>query len=268
MYCVFSDESGSGLNYEDKVQPVLCQTAVIVENTNIPNIEEETKKILLRFGLPEHQEIHAHTCLLGKENYQNFDKKQRHEFLREFIQINLKYIYKIHYMGMLKHFVNEKVREKARKAGLDPFMIGFIWLIIIIDKHFDHILNESYKYYFDTTDTYRKKIKISIEVLKNIPQDSLKINRMIGEPEEIDSKDSRPIQLADVIGYYLNRHRQLEIPAFNHRKSLDKHRDEIFEIYKIIKPKILNFINALLLKIDWRALQNFDFIRIKKNKMK
>jgi len=79
---------------------------------------------------------------------------------------------------------------------------------------------------------------------------------------ELNSKDSRLIQLADVIGYYLNRHRQMEVPAFNHRKSLDKHRDEIFEIYNIIKPKILNFVKELLLKIDWKALQNYDFIKI------
>lgn len=264
MYYIFSDESGqSGVDYEDMAQPVLCQTAVIIENTSIPNFEQETKKILSKFGLPENQEIHAHPCLLGIGIYQKFDKKQKHELLKEFIQIGTNYIYKIHYIGMLKSFVKEFVRKNAQKSGLDPFVISFMYLIIIIDKYFEHILKENYRYFFDTSDNYRKKINKSIKLLKNIPQDSLKINCMIDDPEEIDSKNSMSIQLADVIGYYLNRHRQLEVGTFRQRESLDKHKEKIFEVYNIIQPKLLQFIrNVIPQKIDWKALQNFDFIKL------
>ncbi len=264
MYYVFSDESGqTGDGYDDVVQPVLCQTAIIVNSKNIQTIEAETNKILAKFDLSESQEIHAHPCLLGKDFFSQFDKEQRHEFLKEFIQKNLRYIFKIHYMGMLKPFVNEEVREKAGKSGLHPFMQGFIWLIVIIDKYFEHILKKNYMYFFDTTTSYRRQIKKAISILKDVSNESLKINCLLGDPQEIDSKESRIIQLADSIGYYLNRHRQFEVQTFNHRESLDKHKDKVFEIYNLLKPKFLNFIrDELLTKIDWLALQNYDFIKL------
>ncbi|MDP2930465.1 MAG: DUF3800 domain-containing protein [bacterium] len=264
MFFVYSDESGeSGANYEDSAQPVLCQTAVLIQENQILNIENETKELLNKYGLSNELEIHANPCLLGTDEYQVLSKEQRHLFLKEYIEIGIKYVFKIHYMGMLKSFVKQFIRENAKKAGLDPFMISFLYLIIIIDKYFEFIIKEKYKYFFDTTNKYRKKIAYSIRLLQYIPQDSLKIKYMIGLPVEIDSKKSRIIQLCDVIGYYLNRHRQLEIKTFRHRESLDRHKEKIFDIYEIIKPKLVNFINNILpQKIDWRALQEFDFIKL------
>lgn len=265
MYYVFSDESGqSGTDYEDRDQPVLCHTAVIIDETLMPKFENETCKLLKKFNLPENQEIHAYPCISGIGGFQRLNKNQRHDLLKKFIHIGVNLVFKIHYIPMLKSFVKQSIRENAEKAGLDPFMITFMYLIIIIDKYFEHIQNENYKYFYDTTDNYRKKINKAIHLLKNIPQDSLRINNMIGNPEETDSKISRPIQLSDVIAYYLNRHRQLEVGTFKHRESLEKHRVKIFEIYDMIKPKFLKFIgNILPQKIDWEALQKFNFIKIK-----
>jgi hypothetical protein len=264
MFFVFSDESGeSGANYEETTQPVLCQTAALIQDDQILYLENETKILLSKYRLPNELEIHANPCLLGTDEYQVLSKEQRHFLLKEFIEIGIKYVFKIHYMGMLKSFVKQFIRENAKKAGLDPFMISFLYLIIIIDKYFEFIIKEKYKYFYDTTDKYRKKIAKSIHLLQNIPQDSLKIRCMIDLPIEINSKESRLIQLCDVIGYYLNRHRQLEIKTFRHRESIDKHKEKIFDIYEIIKPKLVNFIdNILPQKIDWRALQEFDFIKL------
>ena len=264
MFHVYSDESGQpGGDYDDVDQPVLCQTAVIVESQNILSIENEAKNLLRQFNLPEETEIHAHPCLLGKEIYKNLEKEQRHFFLREFILICMKHVSLIHYIGILKSFVKQFVRDNAKKAGLDPYMISFMYMILIIDKYFEHILKKKYEYFFDTTFNYRKKIKKSLSFLNKIPQDSLKISCMISDPTEMNSKDSRLIQLADVLGYYLNRHRQIEVGTFKHRESLDKHKEKIVEIHEIIKPKFLKFIgNIIPQKIDWKALQTFDFIRL------
>lgn len=264
MYHVYSDESGqTGRDYEDKAQPVLCQTAGIIESENIPFIENKTKRLLRKYDLPEEEEIHAHPCLLGLRIFQKLEKNQRHELLKEFIQINLEYVYKILNMGMLKSFVIDEVRNNANKSGLDPFMQGYIWLILIIDKHFEHVKKDNYKYFFDATDNYKKQIYKTTQILKAIPQDSLKINCMIGDPKEKNSEDSRVIQLADVVGYYLNRHRQIEIRTFKHRDSLDKHKEKIIEIHEMVKPKFLKFIgNIITQKIDWKALQTYDFIKL------
>lgn len=264
MYHVFSDESGqSGRDYEDKVQPVLCQTAVIIEEQNIQFVETESAELLEDFGLPRDQEIHAYECIQGIGPFGKLDKTQRNDLLKRFVEIGVKHCYLFHYMGMLKPFVKDFVRKNAEKSGLDPFMISFLYLILIIDKYFEYILGERYRYYFDTTDNYRKKIRKSVEQLKEIPQESLKINCMIGPPEEKDSEDSRLIQLSDVVGYYMTRHRQLEIGTFKHREGLNKHSGKIKEIHALIKPKLLNYIrNEIPQRIDWNALQKFDFINL------
>ncbi len=47
-------------------------------------------------------------------------------------------------------------------------------------------------------------------------------------------------------------------PKFKHRPELDKHAGEVFEVYEMVKPKLLEWIeNELMYKIDWKALDTF-----------
>jgi len=75
----------------------------------------------------------------------------------------------------------------------------------------------------------------------------------------LESHNSRLIQLADIVGYYLNRYRRFEVKIFKNRKELEKHKDKIFEIYGLIRPKILSYIGRdLSITVDWEALGSFS----------
>jgi hypothetical protein len=75
----------------------------------------------------------------------------------------------------------------------------------------------------------------------------------------VDSRDHRFIQLADVLGYFLARHRQIETKTFTPKESLRKHEPKIVEIYGLIRPKLMSFIRDKVWKlVDWAALQEWS----------
>lgn len=261
MYSVFVDESGTD-SYDDPKQQVLCMTAVLIDDREITGLELAAEELLKGYGLPASTEIHCSPCIMREEDFAAFDKETAFKFLKDFLSTGLKYITAVHYMGMLKPWVKPWYRQKIAAQRLRPYSVQVVWTVVIIDRYFEHILDSYYSYFFDRTDQFRREIIKVIGKLHNDGNPRLRISRMKEPPLEVDSKASRVIQLADVAGYYLNRHRQIEIPNFRKskefRQELAKHENKILEAYQILHPKILDFINnELYMKLDPKAMENF-----------
>ena len=259
MHKVFIDESGTTHFNEntDKTQPVCLISAVIINEQEISRLNEMAEQALVEFGLPSETEIHAIDCINRSGPYSVLSQGEQGKFLKHFISAALPSITAYYYMGMLKPWVKPDYRKKMEKRGVDPYTVNFMFAYVIIDRYFEHILNSSYEVIFDQTHKKKDILRLTQRLL-NSDNPKLRINRLRGLPKQASSKSSRVIQLADVIGYYLNRHRQLEIPKFNHRPALDKHADDIFEVYQMIEPKLLDWnSNGLYLLIDWKALDTF-----------
>jgi hypothetical protein len=115
-----------------------------------------------------------------------------------------------------------------------------------------------YRYKFDKTDAYKKKIKQILAALKVSQNQKLKLRSVEGEPEAVDSKNHRFVQLADVVGYFLTRYRQFEVRTFTPHPNLLKYEAQVREIFEIVRPKVLSFVkDRLFMLIDWRALQKW-----------
>ena len=260
-YHVYTDESGSS-NYDDLKQPVFGLTAVIIEEKQIARFEIATNNLLQAHGLPIHTEIHCNPCIMGEREFSIFNKTESYNFLKSFMTLGIEHIHAIQNSASLKSFVKMEVRQGLNSRGLDQYTSQVVWNVILIDRYFEHILDSEYKYFFDNNVQFAKPIKEILNALSNHDNFGLSLRRLRGNPTEIDSKNSRLIQFADVAGYYFNRNHQIETPNFRKSSSfqtaLEKHEEKILEMYNLMLPKVLDWIkNGLLVKIDFKAIRDF-----------
>ena len=163
----------------------------------------------------------------------------------------------IHHIGMLKPFVRDEIRVQIAKRGLDAYTTNVVFFNLTLQAACFGKIAARYRYLYDWTDRYRKDIAQILAALKNETNQGLRLWAVEGEPQPEDSKDHRFIQLSDTAAYFLVRQRQIEIRTFKPGDALLKHRDEILEIYALLKPKILDFVSTGMISIDWKALEQW-----------
>jgi hypothetical protein len=166
----------------------------------------------------------------------------------------------VHHLSMIKILVNPELKQKFLKKSINAYTYQIGYFLITMDRACLLIsVGSEYMYYYDRTDAYKKNIGRIFRSLESNDNQRLRLFNLKHSPIAIDSKDSRVIQLADVAGYYLNRYRQFEVPKIKPRPELEKHKDKIYEMYKIIRPKIVSFIKQdLPITVDWKALEEFS----------
>lgn len=261
-FSIFVDESGSAA-LDEASQPVLCLAGVIVKDEIIPKFEQAAEQLLREHGLPPELEFHASEFLGAHQDgpLARLDIEQRFRLLRDFLALGMQHVHGLHHFGMLKSMVKPAFRQKMLAQGLNPYTHTVVWFVVTLDRACLLItMPGRYKYHYDRTDAYRKDIARIFRALAESPNERLRLFGLKGAaPIMIESHRSRFIQLADVAGYYLNRHHQIEIPAFKHRKELEKHKDKIREMYALIRPKVADWLGKdLPITVDWQALADFS----------
>lgn len=260
-YNIFVDESGTG-SFKEEAQPVLCLAGVIARDSIIPVFKKKSEQLLIKYDLPKNIEFHSYEFIKrdpGKP-LNKLSIEERYNLLKDFLVLGMEHIEGVHHISMLKGLIKAEYRKKMEEQGLNPYSHIVVWFIVTLDRACIYIkFGATYKYYYDRTDAYRKDILRIFRALESTKNQRLHLFNLKEEPISLESHESRYIQLADVISFYLNRYRQFEVKTFSHREELDKHKDKIFEMYGIIKPKILNYINrGLNITVDWQALADFS----------
>lgn len=260
-FSIFVDESGSS-PFNEVTQPVLCLVGIIVNDRTVPVFTKKSEQLLIKYGLPKETEFHAHEFLktnpVGPLNMLNID--ERFALLQEFLTLGMGHAVGVHHLSMLKSMVKPEYRNKMKTQGLNAYSHTVVWFLVTLDRICIHVkFGTRYKYYYDRTDAYRKDIGRIFRALESTANPRLQLFNLKEAPAALESHKSRYIQLADVTGYYLNRYRRFEVKTFKHRRELDKHKDKIFKMYNLIKPKILSYIDRdLHLIVDWKALADFS----------
>jgi len=263
-FSIFVDESGSA-PFNEISQPVLCLVGIIVNDSAIPVFTKKSEQLLIKYGLPKNIEFHA-TEFLKKnpeEPLNMLSIEERFALLQEFLALGMGHVVGVHHLSMLKSMVKPNYRNKMKTQGLNAYSHTIIWFLVTLDRICIHVkLGVRYKYYYDRTDAYRKDIGRIFDSLDSTTNPRLQLFNLKEAPVALESHKNRFIQLADVAGYYLNRYRRFEVKTFEHRKELDKHKNKIFKMYDLIKPKILSYIERdLHLTVDWTALADFSLKR-------
>jgi hypothetical protein len=257
---VFVDESGTA-KFDEDAQPVLSLVGVLFKDEAIPLFESAAAALLERHGLPKDLEFHAKEFLTATSEgpLAHLTADERYGLLREFLVLGMDRVCGIHHLGMLKSMVTHDYRQKMLAQGLNPYSHTVVWFLVTLDRACLVAAPGGYRYFYDRTDAYRKDIGRIFRALESTPHPWLRLFGFKGPAVMLESHESRLIQLADVAGYFLPRHRQFEIRTFKHRAELDKHADKIHEMYALIQPKLLDYIGKDLYRtVDWRALRQFS----------
>ena len=260
-YSIFVDESGTA-SFEEVSQPVLCLVGILVNERTIPLFTRKADELLKNYGLPIETEYHANKFFekYPGEPLNKLSIEKRFELLHEFLSLGMKHAVGVHYLPMLKSFVPPEFRTKIKIQGFDAYSYSIAFFFITLDRACIYVeFGARYKYFYDRTDAYRKDIKRIFLTLSTNKNRRLSFFNLKESPVALESDKSRLIQLADVAAYYLNRHRRFEVKTYQHQESLNQHKDKIFCMYDLIKPKILSFIHKdLPVTVDWKALMDLS----------
>jgi hypothetical protein len=261
-YSIFVDESGTA-SFEETIQPVLCLVGIIIKDERIPAFEQEVNRLLDKNDLSKELEFHAQEFLAAFPNspyLKAFPVEKRYALLRDYLALGMEYSRGVHHLSMIKILVNPELRQRFLKKSINAYTYQIGYFLITMDRACLLIsVGSEYKYYYDRTDAYKKHIGRIFRSLESNDNQRLRLFNLQYSPIAVDSKDSRVIQLADVAGYYLNRYRQFEVPKNKPRPELEKHKDKIYEMYEILRPKIVSFIKQdLPITVDWKALEEFS----------
>jgi len=260
IHTLFVDEAGTP-SFEETSQPVMSLVGIIVKDDAIHKFEVETAKLLSAYGLASQTEIHAYDCISGRGPFATItDPGRRHQLLVEFATLGVSLALGVHHMGILKPLMKYEFRQKLNRLSLDPYTSAVIWFNVTLSVGVVPIIGlRKYRYVFDRTDNYRKRIRRISQALKASENPGLRVSMVEGDPIEADSADHRFIQLADVAGFFMTRQRQLETKTFRPNPNLLKYEPQVREVYEILKPKLVNFVSERrYLLIDWKALQEWS----------
>lgn len=260
IHTVFVDESGTPA-FEEKNQPVLSLVGIVVADEAIARFDAAVAQLLSSYGLPVATELHANDCIRGTGPFAALpDADFRYRLLRDFVALGMSHALGVHYLSMLKPMVADDFRERLTKSKLDAYTSLVLWFNLTLSVGIlNAIAIRKYRYVFDRQDKYGTFVRRIIRALKIEENHKLRLSLLDGDPTEVDSASHRFVQLADVVGYFLTRYRQFEVPAFTPAANLQKYEPQVREICAIVKPKVLSFVkDGLHRLVDWQALQTWS----------
>ncbi len=245
-YTAFVDESGTG-RFDDSIQPVFCMAAVVFKDPKLEAFENALSSLMAEYAIGSGYEIHT-SLWLGKDDPKHLGRvppiqlERRAAFIIEFIRLGMEYVETVHHLSMAKGVVSPEYQAAVTAKGMDAYTYTVAWFAVTLDRGLLPLtMPAGYRYRYDHHSD--KKIKRILDALVAPDQKpKLKLRGIRGTAMALDSKDSRGIQLADAVAYYLSRYRDFEVKALPVRKGLERHEAVITEVYEMIRLRLLDYI--------------------------
>lgn len=260
---IFLDESGRSIrSFENKEHPSLGLAAVITTPDKLAAIDTVRAEVVTQAGLPSATEIHANPCLLGKDAFKELEPAQREELLWNFVDKNRDNYLFFYAPNMLKTLVRRPIQQDLSDRGLSQYTAVFLHLLVVVGKFVEVLLHGEFRVFFDRNDAVMDDLVRVATHLRSHENARLRIKKLRGTPQPLDSARSSAVQLADVIAHYACRKHQLEIPAFDHDPRLNRFSDKIESFYHtLLKPKDLPWlISEIYYNLDLKALEHVSLV--------
>lgn len=212
MKLIYIDESGdTGHNLSDPQQPVFVLAAIIVPDILWNTVEEEFEKIIKKYFqdiVPEDFELHVVDMKNRKKHFKNFDKKTgatlRDEVLLLIENLQLKVIYRRVIKKQFQKFCENRF---GKGIQISPYLMALSMLWFEINKY----LNEHADLgmlIFDENKTYYLDAEKSLKSLRLDQRFQLSNNKLIEKGFFVDSTKSIPLQLTDLVAYYIRKYEE------------------------------------------------------------
>lgn len=252
MKLFYLDDSGSsGLNLDDKEQPLFVLGGVVIDDGHWKHIDGDIQKLKQKFGIQGRDEMHALDIANGKKAFSGWDFAKKQNFITECLQIisknNIKTVYfKVIKANYKKYFENNFSKAHQKMVKIPPYIIAYSYILQIAEQYLQEV-NDNGILIADEQDTQNIIANDTLKVLRAISEPEIKINRVVEKSFFINSRDSNLLQLADIFAYYIKRYYEIDLKEMSD-KSKDE-RERMFELIKnsIYSPKF-DYANHKILK--------------------
>ncbi len=216
MYLIYIDESGdTGLKLSDPQQPVFLMAALAMEKRQWFDIEREFLTVVKDFNggeIPDDFELHAMDMVSRRRSFKSFSKAQTIEFRDAIFKLTEKYFSnKIFYISIDKkrfgQFCLERYGEGVR---IQPYIMALPFICMNVDC----FLKKNRKHGILIFDEKREGVADAEQALKVLRLDrnsSLNTSSLIEKGFFVDSQKSYPLQIIDMIAYYLRKFEEFKL---------------------------------------------------------
>ncbi len=228
MILVYIDESGdTGTNFNDPQQPVFVLGAMLIDQSNWKKYEERFLTVIREYfneKIPENFELHTMDLVNRKKWFSESSIEEVNRLRDRLLDLILTERITVLYRKIVKKDYQKYCEDKFGKGiKIDPYIMAFPFICIGISPY----LEDNNELGIFIIDEHRSIIDIeqSLKTLRHGQGNELKLERVIEKGFFVDSSKSYPIQLLDLVLYYIRKyHESLIGKAVSpiHREVFDK----------------------------------------------
>lgn len=255
MVLIYLDESGdTGTNFNDNQQPIFVLGALLIKQDIWKNLEKKYQSIIhsaFTDNIPQNFELHAMDLVARKNFFKDFTLEQTITIRDKIFTLLESFSLPIFYRKINKRRYWDYCQERFGSGiKIDPYIMAFPFISLKVDSW----LEEHEDLGIFIFDEHRSLIDIeqSLRALRLPEKAGLHIDRVIEKGFFIDSIKSFPLQLIDLVLYYIRKYEE---------DRIDK---RVSNIHKQVFP----FIEKLAISLDQhdKGLDIIDWIdgRLKK----
>ncbi len=216
MYLVYIDESGdTGFNLNDSQQPVFLMAALAMEESQWAEFEDKFMEIVkTHFSneFPDDFELHAIDLVSRKGSFKDFTVEKTVDFRDDILTLSEQlFSKKIFYMSIdKKRFEAFCLKQYGEGVRIQPYIMA----LPLICKSIDEFVGKDKKRGILIFDERKEGVAEAEQAVKNLRLDrksTLNTSNLIEKGFFIDSKKSYPIQVVDMIAYYLRKYEEFQL---------------------------------------------------------
>lgn len=212
MKLIYIDESGdTGHNLNDTQQQIFVLAALIVPDNDWIDVEETFQNVIGRYfpdGIPEDFELHVVDMKNRKKSFKDFDKEKSAALRDEILHIIESFNLKVFYRRVIKkQFQTFCERRFGKGILVSPYLMALSMLWPEFNKYLND-QNDFGMLIFDENKNYYLDAEKSLKSLRLDPRFVTSNNKLIEKGFFVESTKSIPLQLVDLIAYYIRKYEE------------------------------------------------------------
>ena len=217
MNLVYIDESGNtGLNLKDPQQPIFILAAMILPELKWFALEKPFFEIAREyFGdpLPSKFEIQAKELKGRRGVFEKITFEQQLSFRDKMLQLLIDNDIVVIYRRIIKSkFELFCEREYGSRIKVNPYIMALPFVCMEVDNYLrQKAANELGMFIFDERKETLNDAERSLQTLRLDPSSIVKTRNIIEKGFFIDSSKSFPLQLVDLVAYYIRKYEECKL---------------------------------------------------------
>jgi hypothetical protein len=214
MILVYLDESGdTGTNFNDPQQPVFVLGSLLVKQEIWKELEKQYNSIIseaFNHEIPENFELHTMDLVGRRRFFNDFELKATIKLRNQLFQLLKTFKIPVFYRKIEKKMYSKYCESQYGKGiKIDPYIMAFSFIGLQVDSWLKE-QNDLGIFIFDEHRSFQD-IEQSLRALRLTEDSILQMENVIEKGFFVDSKKSFPLQLIDLVLYYIRKNEEIKI---------------------------------------------------------